>query len=185
MRNVIAIVLGIVAYTGLLFTLLGLVVRLVDILPVMQAIAELMLTIVAFEMAFRISLLGAAAIYTRAYALKVLGILMAIVILAFNMVALGQSSWVFHVIGLGFMIRVTVQGIRFGEPEYKTTSEVKKEIEKSEELTASEYTEILNESKQINKKNITFGLMVFGISIVFSGVVSWIMFAVSLGSWWI
>lgn len=180
MRNIAAIVLGIISYTGLLFAFLGLSVRFVDIIPVMQTVIHLALIVISFEMAFKVSFIGAASIYTKSYALKVLGVLMAIVIIIFNLVMVGQASWIYHVIGVGFVIRVVVQGIRFGEPEYKTVSEVKGEIEGSTELTASEYTEILNESKGINKSNVIVGLTVLLSSIIFSGAVSWVMFAATL-----
>ena len=180
MRNVIAVVLGIISYTGLLFVFLGLSIRLVGIIPVMQTVIHLALIMISLEVAFRLSFVGAASIYTKAYALKILGVLMALVIVIFNLMMLGQASWIYHVIGVGFVIRVVVQGIRFGEPEYKTVSEVKKEIEGTTELTASEYTEIINESKGINKSNMIVGLTILLSSIIFSGVVSWIMFAATL-----
>ena len=180
MRNIAAIVLGIISYTGLLFAFLGLSVRFVDIIPVMQTVIHLALIVISFEMAFKVSFIGAASIYTKSYALKVLGVLMAIVIIIFNLVMVGQASWIYHVIGLGFIIRVVVQGIRFGEPEYKTVNQVKQEIGESTELTASEYTEIMNEAKKINKGGLVVGLTILSISIAFSGIVSWIMIAAKL-----
>lgn len=117
MRNITAIVFGTLSYAGLYASLMHISSKASEMVPFFPVIVQIVLLCIVLEVSFVVSFTGADFIYTKKYAMRSLVILQSCILGIANIITIGESSWIFHVLSLFFIVQYILKGFSKNDSE--------------------------------------------------------------------